>query len=47
MKKEIHKIISDSYNKNVKSVPWSGMHDIAVNENLNLIKKKKKTKKKT
>tara|TARA_Y100000593_G_scaffold76138_1_gene140620 strand:+ start:270 stop:395 length:126 start_codon:yes stop_codon:yes gene_type:complete len=40
MKDKIKKIIKDSYNKNRASVPWSGMHDEAVEKIMKIIEKK-------
>ena len=39
VKRKIHKIIKDGYYRNVKSIPWTGMHDNEVKTIIDLIDK--------
>jgi len=42
MREKIQKIIKDSYEKNIRLISWEGMHDIAVDKIIKLIKKSEK-----
>jgi len=39
MREKIKEIIKDSYEKNIRMISWEGMHDIAVDKIIKLIKK--------
>ena len=39
VKRKIHKIIKEGHDRNVKSIPWSGMHDSDVKTIIDLIDK--------
>jgi len=36
----ILKIVKDNYEKNYKNIPWSGMHNVAVDQILKVFKEK-------
>lgn len=39
VKRKIHKIIKEGHDRNVRSIPWSGMHDSDVETIIDLIDK--------